>query len=84
MARLDILVHKGCLSELSARRMAQEIREELPNWDIDVRLAGQCDADTLGVLVFPAFLIEGRILTTGIPKMEWLMAKLRAWEAGER
>ncbi len=84
MARLDILVHRGCLSEQSARTLAQEIRDELPDWDVDVRSAAQCDTNTFGVLVFPAFLLDGRILTTGIPRKDWLLAKLRAWEKGER
>ena len=84
MARLDILVHGGCLSEQSARTLAQEIRDELPDWDVDVRSAEQRDTDTFGVIVFPAFLLEGRILTTGIPRKDWLLAKLRAWEKGER
>lgn len=84
MARLDILVHGGCLSELSARSLAQEIQRELPHWNIDVRTAEPGDTDLFGVLVFPAFLLDGRILTTGIPKKDWLVAKLRAWEKGER
>ncbi len=84
MARLDILVHGGCLSELSARTLAQEIQSELPDWHIDVRTAKPGDTDLFGVLVFPAFLLDGRILTTGIPRKDWLVAKLRAWEKGER
>lgn len=84
MARLDILVHGGCLSELSARTLAQEIQSELPDWKIDVRTAKPGDADLFGVLVFPAFLLDGRILTTGIPRKDWLVGKLRAWEKGER
>ncbi len=84
MARLDILVHGGCLSELSARSLAQEVRNEFPNWHINVRTAEQADTTLYGVLVFPAFLLDGRILTTGIPRKDWLVAKLRAWEKGER
>lgn len=84
MARLDIFVHGGCLSELSARTLAQEIQSELPNWDINVRTAIPGDTDLSGVVVFPAFLLDGRILTTGIPRKDWLVAKLRAWEKGER
>ena len=84
MAYLDILVHDGCLSEQSARTFAQEIQDELPHWDIVVRPAEQRDTGTFGVLVFPVFLLDGRILTTGIPRKDWLLAKLRAWEKGER
>ncbi len=84
MARLEILVHGGCLSELSARTLAEEIQNELPNWDINVRTATLGDRDLSRVVVFPAFLLEGRILTTGLPRKDWLVAKLRAWERGER
>lgn len=82
MARLDILVHRGCLSELSAQNLAEEIQNELPDWNIDVRAAEPGDMDLFGVLVFPAFLLDGRILTTGIPRKDWLLAKLRAWKKG--
>jgi hypothetical protein len=84
MARLDILVHRGCLSEQSARIFAQEIQQELPDWHIEVRPAGRQDTDSLGILAFPAFLIDGRILATGIPRKDWLLAKLREWERGKR
>lgn len=84
MARLDIFVHGGCLSELSARILAQEIQRELPNWDINVRPAIPGDTDLSGVVVFPAFLLDGRILATGLPRKDWIVAKLRAWEKGER
>lgn len=83
MGRLDILVHRGCLSEQSARALAQEIQQELPAWHIDVRAASKEDCDALGVLVFPAFLLDGRVLATGIPKKGWLLNKLAEWEKGE-
>ncbi|MDP3092911.1 MAG: hypothetical protein Q8N04_19740 [Nitrospira sp.] len=82
MARLDILVHQGCLSERSARTLAQEIQQELPDWHIDIRAASKENCDALGVLVFPAFLLDGRILATGIPRKEWLLARLKEWERG--
>jgi hypothetical protein len=84
MARLDILVHGDCLSEQSARTLALEIRTAFPDWVIDVRSVEPCEADTLGVMVFPAFLLEGRILTTGIPRTDWLVATLRIWERRKR
>lgn len=83
MARLDILVHRGCLSEQSARALAQEIQQELPALHIDVCVASKEDCDALGILVFPAFLLDGRVLATGIPKKGWLLAKLAEWEKGE-
>lgn len=82
MACLDILVHRGCLSEQSAQTLAKEIQQELPHWHIDIRAACKENCDALGVLVFPAFLIDGRILATGIPRKEWLLARLKEWERG--
>jgi predicted DsbA family dithiol-disulfide isomerase len=72
------------MSEHSARTLAQEIQHELPDWHIDVRPAEKQDADSLGILAFPAFLLDGRILATGIPRKDWLLAKLREWERGKR
>ena len=82
MSRLDILVHGGCLSEHSARSLAEEIRHELPNWDITVKTAVPGDPDLSGVIVFPAFLLDGRVLATGVPRKDWLVERLRAWERG--
>ncbi|MFY4730939.1 hypothetical protein [Nitrospira sp. BLG_2] len=84
MAHLEILVHRGCLSEQSVRTLISEIQHELPNWDIDIRLVEPEDADRIGHLVFPAILIDGQILTTGIPRKDWLLMKLREWDRKER
>lgn len=82
MARLDILVHRGCLSERSTLALVNEIQQELPAWHIEVRAADKQDRDVLGILVFPAFLLGGRVLATGIPRKEWLLARLKEWERG--
>jgi len=84
MAHLEIVVHRGCLSEQSVRTLAREIQHELPNWNIDVRLAEQEDTDMIGIVVFPAILLDGQILATGVPRKEWLLAKLREWDGRER
>ncbi len=83
MARLEILVHRGCLSEQSARTLAHEIQQVLPRWQIDVRPAEKRDTESLGILVFPAFVLQGRVLVTGIPQKEWLLARLREWARGK-
>jgi thioredoxin len=84
MTRLDILVHRGCMSEQSVGALAQEIQHELPNWQIDVRAAEKQDTDSLGILAFPAFLIDGQVLAIGIPRKDWLLARLREWERGKQ
>lgn len=84
MANLEIVVHEGCLSEHSVRRLAKEIQHELPHWDITVRLAEQEDRDSLRILVFPAILLDGQVLATGVPRKDWLLRKLREWDGRER
>lgn len=80
MARLDVLVHQGCLSERTARGVAREIQAELPTWEIAVRQVTDGESVSLGIMVFPAFLLNGRVLATGIPKTAWLVSQLRKWE----
>ena len=84
MAHLEILVHRGCLSERSARTLADELRQALPEWRIDVRPAEKRDTEILEFFVFPAVVLEGRVLVTGVPQKEWLLAQLHAWERGHR
>ena len=83
MARLDILVHRGCLSEGPVRRLALDLQHELPKWRIDVRTAESVDRDRLGVMALPVFLCNGDIIMTGFPQKDWLVAELRARENGE-
>lgn len=52
----------------------------LPEWRIDVRHAQPRDSDVLEIVVFPAFILEGRVLVAGIPEKEWLLSQLRTWE----
>ncbi len=84
MARLDILVHRGCLSEPSIRTLASELKLDLPHWDISVRAPTHCDEDLHGTIISPAFLVNDRVLVTGLPKKDWLLSRLHAWEQGER
>ncbi len=80
MARLDILIHPGCMSEQLARNLAEEIRDRFPNWHVDVRAAESRDTHTLGVVVLPAFVLEGRLSVTGVPAKDWLLRRLKEWE----
>ncbi|MGH7207038.1 MAG: hypothetical protein ACREI2_12610 [Nitrospiraceae bacterium] len=83
MARLDILFHQGCLSEQTARGLAREVQDELPNWEIRVSQLADEETVSFGIVVFPAFVLEGKLLAAGIPKKEWLVAKLKEWERGK-
>ena len=84
MPHLEILFHGGCPSELSVEALAREVRRELPDWQVLTRLAATEDADSLGVLALPAFLMNSRVVATGIPKLEWQIAQCREGERDRR
>lgn len=61
---------------MSIRKLAEEIQEELPDWKIEVQPAEEhtdCDA----ILAFPAFLVDGQVLATGLPRKDWLLERLK-------
>lgn len=80
MARLEVFVHTGCLSEQRARGLARAIHEALPAWEVCVRHVSDKEADASAVIALPAFVVDGRVLATGIPQTDWLIAKLQEWE----
>jgi len=84
MARLDILVHEGCLSEHTVRSVAHDIGLEFPDWQIEIRVPEKRDKDVLGVLVYPAFILDGSVLVTGMPEKDWLLSRLREREKLKR
>ena len=76
MARLTILIHQGCLSDHSVQMLAEEIQGHLPDWTVDITPA-ELSADSSGLVAFPAFLVDGTLLATGLPEKEWLLQRLR-------
>jgi hypothetical protein len=84
MARIEILLHNGCLCEQGARELARAIQQEFPAWEICVRPVTDGEAVSCGAIVLPAFLLEGQVLATGIPNKQWLVAKLKEWEQVRR
>lgn len=79
MGHLTILVHYGCLSLRPVQRLAEEIRQQLPDWTIEL-LPAELNRESGGLLVFPAFLVEGTLVATGLPETEWLLNQLRAYK----
>lgn len=77
MVCLDILIHGGCLSDVSVRALACDIQSEFPNCKINLRTISPSDKVPSGIMVLPAFLLDGRLLATGIPRKDWLVAQLR-------
>lgn len=76
MVRLEVFVHRGCLSEQPALKLANEIQEEFPAWQVQV-IDSQDRAQALGVIALPAFVLDGNLLVVGVPRREWLMRLLR-------
>lgn len=79
MALLEIFIHQGCASEQSARRVADEIRQEFPDWKISVKELGSARAEFLGIFAAPTFALDGRVVAVGIPRTEWLVRTLHEW-----
>jgi len=77
MARLTILAHQGCLSIRSVQKLAEEIRGQLPDWTIEL-IPAELSAESSGLVAFPAFLVDGTLVATGLPEREWLLKRLRA------
>lgn len=72
MDQLEVFVHRGCLSEQPALKLAHEIQKEFPAWRVWV-VDNRDRARALGVVTFPAFVLNGKVLTVGVPQKEWLM-----------
>ena len=76
MVVVEVFVHRGCLSEQPALVLANEIQKAFPAWQVQV-VDSQDRARALGVIAFPAFVLNGEVLVVGVPKKEWLMGILR-------
>lgn len=76
MAVVEVFVHRGCLSEQPALVLANEIQKAFPAWQVQV-IDSQDRAQALGVIAFPAFVLNGNVLAVGVPRKEWLMRLLR-------
>ncbi len=76
MARLTILIHRGCLSDHSVRLLAEEVQAHFPDWSIEITPA-ELSTESRGLVAFPAFLVDGTLVATGIPEKTWLLKRLR-------
>ncbi|MBI4400725.1 MAG: thioredoxin family protein [Nitrospirae bacterium] len=76
MAVLQVFVHHGCMSGQHARVLAEEIMKHCPGLQVEV-VEDQHRAQALGVVVLPAFVLNGKVIAVGVPRKEWLVRKLR-------
>ncbi|WP_447979971.1 hypothetical protein [Candidatus Nitrospira bockiana] len=78
MSMLEVFVHTGCLSHAAVEALTRQVQALHP--DLTIRIRSLVDskdrADVLGILITPAFVLNGRIIAVGVPRGEWLMRKL--------
>ena len=79
MNLLEVFVHPGCLSERSAMVLARELQAVWSALDVKIWSLPEASerAQALGVIVAPAFVLDGTIIAVGVPRKEWLVAKLQ-------
>lgn len=79
MALLEIFLHPGCLSENAALTLAREIQSVWGTLEVKIWSLPEASerARTLGVIVAPAFVLNGTIIAVGVPRKTWLVAKLQ-------
>jgi len=72
-------VHPGCVSEKSALALARELQAVGPALEVRIRTFPEATqrAGELGVIVAPAFALNGTIIAVGVPRKGWLVAKLQ-------
>ena len=79
MNLLEVFVHPGCISEESALALARELQAVWPALAVRIRSFPEASerARALGVIVAPAFVLNGTIIAVGVPRKGWLVAKLQ-------
>ena len=77
---LEMFIHSGCLSEDAASLLLLEVTAMSPDLHVEVRLLPQAQdrAEAVGIVVTPAFVLNGEVIAVGVPKKEWLVAKLNS------
>jgi len=79
MNLLEVFVHPGCISEKSALTLARELQAIWSALDVKIWSLPEASerAQALGVIVAPAFVLNGKIIAVGVPRKAWLVAKLQ-------
>lgn len=76
---LEVFVHTGCASERSARDVAREIQRLMPELQVQIRPVDQDPerAESAEISIVPAFVLDGKLVSVGVPTLEWLFAQLQ-------
>lgn len=78
MITLELFVSHRCISTLSAIALAEEGVRQVPGVNLIVRSDIEPRARTLGIFIYPAFVVDGEIFAVGEPKLERLVQALRS------
>ncbi len=84
MRQLDFYFHDHCLSRQSILLLAGEIEQGCPDWHIVVHPLLEHEVKALGFLVLPTIVMNGRVVTTGIPEKDWLLERMKECEPTDR
>ena len=79
MNLLEVFVHTGCISGKSALALARDLQAVWPALEVKIQPFPEASerAQALGVIVEPAFVLNGKIIAVGVPRKAWLVAKLQ-------
>ncbi len=78
MIMLELFLTPHCVSAPSAIAVAKEAVKSVP--DVELRIRSEKDyarAKSLGVFIFPSFVLDDEFIAIGEPKLEWLIGVLR-------
>jgi hypothetical protein len=74
---LELFVSHRCISTLSAIALAEEGVRQVPGVNLILRSDIEPRARTLGIFIYPAFVVDGEIFAAGEPESERLIRFLR-------
>ena len=80
MRQIGFYFHDGCLSQPSVLLLAREIQQDCPDWHIMIHPLLGHEAEALGFHVLPTIVMNGSIVTAGIPKKGWLLERMKECE----
>lgn len=87
MLTLELFISRCCPSCDDATTLAKKAVEEVPGVMLIIRQSDQEDqerARSVGIVISPTFVLEGKICGVGVPKLKHLTQQLREVSLGRR
>ena len=77
MNLLDVYVAKHCFGYNEASRLVREIKQRLPELQVEVTALDEItEGDLPDIPATPSYFLNGRLLFLGNPRLEKLVAKI--------